>query len=373
MQQRGAGNVTVTGTLTGLSPADAATTVVTLLINGVTYTATVDPLTGNWTASVAGSDLLADGDKTIDATATFTDAAGNSSNVINTQVYTVDLTTEPITAVLNINSVTADNVINAAEGAGNVTVTGTLTGVPADAATTVVTLLINGVTYTATVDPLTGNWTASVAGSDLLADGDKTIDATATFTDAAGNSSNVTDTQVYTVDLTPPNPVTAVLNINSVTADNVINAAEGAGNVTVTGTLTGVPADAATTVVTLLINGVTYTATVDPLTGNWTASVAGSDLLADGDKTIDAKATFTDAAGNSSNVTDTQVYTVDLTPPNPATAVLNINSVTADNVINAAEGAGNVTVTGTLTGVPADAATTVVTLLDQWCDVHSDS
>ncbi|WP_353050822.1 Ig-like domain-containing protein [Acinetobacter sp. C26M] len=103
---------------------------------------------------------------------------------------------------------TADNVINAAEGAGNVTVTGTLTGVLADAATTVVTLLINGVTYTATVDPLTGNWTASVAGSDLLADGDKTIDATATFTDAAGNSSNVTDTQVYTVDLTPPNPAT---------------------------------------------------------------------------------------------------------------------------------------------------------------------
>ncbi|MCH7396340.1 Ig-like domain-containing protein, partial [Acinetobacter dispersus] len=77
-----------------------------------------------------------------------------------------------------------------------------LTGIPADAASTVVTLLINGVSYTATVDPATGNWTASVAGSDLLADGDKTIDATATFTDAAGNSSNITDTQVYTVDIT---------------------------------------------------------------------------------------------------------------------------------------------------------------------------
>ncbi|NIE97988.1 Ig-like domain-containing protein [Acinetobacter sp. Tr-809] len=359
----GAGNVTVTGTLTGV-PADAATTVVTLLINGVTYTATVDPLTGNWTASVAGSDLLADGDKTIDATATFTDTAGNSSNITDTQVYTVDTTPpNPAGAVLTIGTVTADNVVNAAEGAGNVTVTGTLTGVPVDAATTVVTLLINGVTYTATVDPLTGNWTASVAGSDLLADGDKTIDATATFTDAAGNSSNVTDTQVYTVDLTPPNPATAVLNINSVTADNVVNAAEGAGNVTVTGTLTGVPVDAATTVVTLLINGVTYTATVDPLTGNWTASVAGSDLLIDSDHTIDATAIFTDTAGNSSSITDTQVYTVDITPPNPAGAVINIDAVTADNVVNAAEGAGNVTVTGTLTGVPVDAATTVVTLV----------
>ncbi|ENW82251.1 hypothetical protein F909_01256, partial [Acinetobacter sp. ANC 3929] len=166
-----------------------------------------------------------------------------------------------------MDAVTADNVINATEGAGNVTVTGTLTGIPADAATTVVTLLINGVTYTAIVNTAAGTWSAVVAGSDLLADGDKTIEAKATFTDAAGNSSNVTDTQVYTVDLTPPNPAGALLNIDAVTADNVINATEGAGNVTITGTLTGVPADAATTVVTLLINGVTYTAIVNTAAG----------------------------------------------------------------------------------------------------------
>ncbi|MCH7382228.1 Ig-like domain-containing protein [Acinetobacter dispersus] len=359
----GAGNVTITGTLTGI-PTDAATTVVSLVINGVSYTAIVNTVAGTWTASVAGSDLLADADKTIDATATFTDTAGNSSNITDTQVYTVDITPpDTTTTVLTIEPVTADNIINATEAAGNVTITGTLTGIPADAASTVVTLLINGVTYTATVDPATGNWSASVAGSDLLADGDKTIDATATFADTAGNSTTVVDTQTYVVDLTPPNPAGAVLNIDAVTADNVVNATEGAGNVTITGTLTGIPADAATTVVTLLINGVTYTATVDPATGNWSASVAGSDLLADGDKTIDATATFTDAAGNNSSITDTQVYTVDITPPNPAGAVLNIDAVTADNVVNATEGAGNVTITGTLTGIPTDAATTVVTLV----------
>ncbi|WP_455570238.1 beta strand repeat-containing protein, partial [Acinetobacter dispersus] len=359
----GAGNVTITGSLTGI-PTDAASTVVTLVINGVTYTAIVNTVAGTWSASVAGSDLLADADKTIDATATFTDAAGNSSNITDTQVYTVDITPpDTTTTVLTIEPVTADNIINATEAAGNVTITGTLTGIPADAASTVVTLLINGVTYTATVDPATGNWSASVAGSDLLADGDKTIDATATFADTAGNSTTVVDTQTYVVDLTPPNPAGAVLNIDAVTADNVVNATEGAGNVTITGTLTGIPADAATTVVTLLINGVSYTATVDPATGNWTADVAGSDLLADGDKTIDATATFTDTAGNSSNITDTQVYTVDITPPNPAGAVLNIDAVTADNVVNATEGAGNVTVTGTLIGIPTDAATTVVTLV----------
>ncbi|MCH7396330.1 Ig-like domain-containing protein, partial [Acinetobacter dispersus] len=510
------GSVNITGTLTGI-PADAASTVVSLLINGVSYTATVDPATGNWTASVAGSDLLADGDKTIDATATFTDAAGNSSNITDTQVYTVDVTapnapdidpingTDPITGTaepgstvtvtfpngttvqvptdpttgvwttpnpgnlpnggtvtaiatdpagnpsvpgsetidslgpdvsgttLTVGSVTTDNVLNAAESGGNVTITGTLTGIPADAATSVVTLLINGVTYTATVDPATGNWTADVAGSDLLADGDKTIDATATFTDTAGNSSNITDTQVYTVDVTapnapdidpingtdpitgtaepgstvtvtfpngttvqvptdpttgvwttpnpgnlpdgstvtaiatdpagnpslpgsevvdslPPNPAGAVLNIDAVTADNVVNATEGAGNVTITGTLTGIPADAASTVVTLLINGVSYTATVDPATGNWTASVAGSDLLADADKTIDATATFTDAAGNSSNITDTQVYTVDITPPDNSTTTISINPIAGDGVVDSTEAGANQTISGSVTG-----------------------
>ncbi|NIE98438.1 Ig-like domain-containing protein, partial [Acinetobacter sp. Tr-809] len=408
----GAGNVTVTGTLTGV-PVDAATTVVTLLINGVTYTATVDPLTGNWTASVAGSDLLADGDKTIDAKATFTDAAGNSSNVTDTQVYTVD-TTPPSnsTTTVTINPITGDGVVDSTEAGANQSISGTVSG--EYSVGDVVTVNVNGVTYNTTVQA-GGSWTVTVAGSQLVLDADKVINVSIAATDAAGNVGNATADASYTVnittpvvvvnpitsdniinaaeagapqtvsgsvvgsftvgdavtvnvngvtynttvqtggtwsvtvpgsglsadadstinvtvnvtgvgpittnhsyviDVTAPNPAGAVLTIGTVTADNVLNAAESGGNVTLTGTLTGIPADAATTVVTLLINNVTYTATVDPLTGNWTASVAGSDLLADGDKTIDATATFTDTAGNSSNITDTQVYTVDVTAPN---------------------------------------------------------
>ncbi|HCW6298129.1 TPA: hypothetical protein OXS72_003719, partial [Acinetobacter baumannii] len=64
-----------------------------------------------------------------------------------------------------------------------------------------------------------------------------------------------------------------------------------------------------------VINGQTYTATVDSTAGTWTVSVPGSDLTADADKTIDAKVTFTDAAGNSSSVNDTQTYTIDTTAP----------------------------------------------------------
>ncbi|MCZ2937872.1 Ig-like domain-containing protein [Acinetobacter baumannii] len=600
------GNVTITGVLKNI-PADAANTAVTVVINGVTYNATVDKAAGTWTVSVPGSGLVADADKTIDAKVTFTDAAGNSSSVNDTQTYTLDTTapnapvidpvngTDPITGTaepgstvtvtypdgstktvvagpdgtwtvpnpgLNdgdevtavatdpagntsgpgtaivdavgpntdgvnfaVDSVTADNVINASEAAGNVTITGVLKNVPSDAAATAVTIVINGVTYTATVDSAAGTWTVSVPGSGLVADTDKTIDAKVTFTDAAGNSSTVNDTQTYTLDTAAPSapvidpvngtdpitgtaepgstvtvtypngdtatvvagpdgswsvpnpglndgdeveaiatdpagnpslPGTAIVDavgpntdgvnfaVDSVTADNVINASEASGNVTVTGVLKNVPADAANTVVTVVINGQTYTATVDSTAGTWTVSVPGSELTADADKTIDAKVTFTDAAGNSSSVNDTQTYTLDTTAPDapvinpvngtdlitgtaepgstvtvtypngdtatvvagpdgswsvpnpglndgdeveaiatdpagnpslPGTAIVDavgpntdgvnfaVDSVTADNVINASEASGNVTVTGVLKNVPADAANTVVTVV----------
>lgn len=55
------------------------------------------------------------------------------------------------------------------------------------------------------------------------------------------------------------------------------------------------------------MNGVTYTATVDKVAGTWSVVVPCSGLIADSDKTIDAKVTFTDAAGNSSNITESKL------------------------------------------------------------------
>ena len=65
--------------------------------------------------------------------------------------------------------------------------------------------------------------------------------------------------------------------------------------------------------VTLTINGKDYTGLVS--SGGFTISVAGSDLVADGDLTIDASVTTSDAAGNSASATDTEIYAVDTTPP----------------------------------------------------------
>ncbi|MCH7378090.1 Ig-like domain-containing protein, partial [Aeromonas sp. MR19] len=54
--------------------------------------------------------------------------------------------------------------------------------------------------------------------------------------------------------------------------------------------------------VTLTVNGKPFTGPVDA-DGRFTILVAGSDLAADGDKTIDASVTSTDAAGNSATAT----------------------------------------------------------------------
>ncbi|WP_114212753.1 BapA/Bap/LapF family prefix-like domain-containing protein, partial [Acinetobacter baumannii] len=306
------GNVTITGVLKNI-PADAANTAVTVVINGVTYNATVDKAAGTWTVSVPGSGLVADADKTIDAKVTFTDAAGNSSSVNDTQTYTLDTTAPNAPVIDPVNG--TDPITGTAEPGSTVTVT-----------------YPDGSTKTVVAGP-DGTWTVPNPG---LNDGDK---VTAIATDPAGNPS-LPGTAI--VDAVGPNTDGVNFTVDSVTADNVINASEASGNVTVTGVLKNVPADAANTVVTVVINGQTYTATVDSTAGTWTVSVSGSDLTADADKTIDAKVTFTDAAGNSSSVNDTQTYTVDTVAPN-APVLDPINAT--DPVSGQAEPGSTVTVT----------------------------
>ncbi|WIH71623.1 Ig-like domain-containing protein [Acinetobacter baumannii] len=306
------GNVTITGVLKNI-PADAANTAVTVVINGVTYNATVDKAAGTWTVSVPGSGLVADADKTIDAKVTFTDAAGNSSSVNDTQTYTLD-TTAPNTPVIDpVNG--TDPITGTAEPGSTVTVT-----------------YPDGSTKTVVAGP-DGTWTVPNPG---LNDGDE---VTAVATDPAGNTSGP---GTAIVDAVGPNTDGVNFAVDSVTADNVINASEAAGNVTITGILKNVPSDAAATAVTIVINGVTYTATVDSAAGTWTVSVPGSGLVADTDKTIDAKVTFTDAAGNSSSVNDTQTYTVDTTAPD-APVINPVNGT--DPITGTAEPGSTVTVT----------------------------
>ncbi|MDX1539723.1 retention module-containing protein, partial [Arsukibacterium sp.] len=157
-------------------------------------------------------------------------------------------------AVIQIDNITADDIINAAETAATITISGSATGgdiAPGD----VVTMVINGTTYTTTVQA-DGTWSVDVVGSDLAADTE--FDVVVTSSDAAGNTVESSATSSHTVDLTAD---AGTVTVNNITADDVVNAAEAAGTIAVTGSATGgdiAPGD----VVTMVINGTTYTSTV---------------------------------------------------------------------------------------------------------------
>ncbi|SSV22419.1 biofilm-associated protein [Acinetobacter nosocomialis] len=279
-----------------LGPDAAVGTVVN--VNGTDYTVNATDLgNGYITAAIP---VTADGPITIHAQAV--DAQGNISSPTDVTV-TVDTTpADLITAITVPDDLNIDGIINASElgtdGSFNARV-----GLGPDAAVGTV-VNVNGTNYTVNATDLSNGYiTAAIA---VTADGPVTIHAQAV--DAQGNIDNATDVTV-SVDTTPPDINAAAIAINPITGDNILSPVETAGTVNITGTVT-IPADATVTSVVVNVNGTDYTAVVDPANGTWTIGVPGSQLVADTDLTVDAKATFTDAAGNSSNLQATQSYTI---------------------------------------------------------------
>jgi Cadherin-like domain/Bacterial Ig domain len=245
---------------------------------------------------------------------------------------------ETPSASIDVDPITPDAIINAAEAAQTLTVTGTVGGAAQPGDT--VTLIVNGNSYTGVVQP--GNTFAiPVPGAELAADPDLTVDASVTATDENGNSVTATTNEPYAVDTTPP---VAAITLDPITPDSVINAAEADGNVVITGSVGGDVREGDT--VTLVINGVTYTGLVQ--SGNTFAiAVAGSDLAASPDLKVDASVTTTDDAGNSASANTTEPYALDTTLP---TAAISVDPITPDDIITSAEAGDAITVTGTVGG-----------------------
>ncbi|MUH38264.1 Ig-like domain-containing protein, partial [Zobellia amurskyensis] len=273
--------------------------------NGTALDPTDDTVLYTPAASYSGPDSF---------TYTITDANNDTSTA------TVNVTVVP-TPTISINVVAVDDIINDTEDNSPVTISGTTTNVENGQT---VTVALNGQTYTATV---TGNtWTLDIPAVDAQA-----LDATETITADVSNSlgtSAVQTTRDIQHDAVAPIPTLA---IDDITADNILNAVEAGADVAVTGTVTGDFNTGDT--VTLTVDGTDYTGTVDAL-GDYSIDVPGSALAADPDTTVDGSVTTTDAAGNSASATDTQLYSVDTTLPVP---VLEIDDITADNILNAAE------------------------------------
>ena len=311
----------------GVSNAEAGQTV-TVTLNGVDYTTTVQA-NGSWSVTVPSADIgaITDGDYTI--TAAVADKAGNPASADR------DVLVDTTVPQLTINTVSDDDVINSAEHAQALIVTGSVTGA---AAGDVVTVTINNKDYTATLDT-SGRWSVGVPAADVsaLTAGDYTI--TAALTDKAGNSNSTT--HEVEVNLTAP-----VLTIDTVSGDDVINSSEKTQDLTITGTASGLAAGA---VVTVMLNGKAYSATVDT-NGQWTTTVPASEVGQLGEALYTVSAAATDSVGNSSSTS----HTVNVESVLPGVI---INTVAGDDVINAAELATGQTISGTV--VNAEAGNTV--------------
>ncbi|WP_407220511.1 Ig-like domain-containing protein [Enterobacter sp. CPE_E1214] len=313
--------------INGVTNAEAGQTV-TVTLNGANYTTTVQA-NGSWSVTVPPADLgaIADGNYTVNATVS--DKAGNPASADR------DVLVDTTVPQLTINTVSDDDVINSAEHAQALIVTGSVTGA---AAGDVVTVTINNKSYTATIDAA-GNWSVGVPAADVtaLAAGDYTI--TAALTDKAGNSNSAT--RSVEVNLTAP-----ALTIDTVSGDDVINSTEKTQDLTLSGTASGLAAGAA---VTVMLNGKAYSATVDS-NGKWTTTVPANEVEQLGEALYTVTASATDSVGNSTSTS----HTVNVESVLPGVI---INTVAGDDVINAAELAAGQTISGKV--VNAEAGNTV--------------
>ncbi|WFC84628.1 Ig-like domain-containing protein [Enterobacter quasiroggenkampii] len=313
--------------INGVTNAEAGQTV-TVTLNGVDYTTTVQA-NGSWSVTVPSADLngITDGNYTVSAAVS--DKAGNPASADR------DVLVDTTVPQLTIHTVSDDDVINSAEHAQALIVTGSVTGA---AAGDVVTVTLNGKSYTATLDA-SGNWSVGVPAADVtaLAAGDYTI--TAALTDKAGNSNSAT--HGVAVNLTAPG-----LTIDTVSGDDVINNTEKTQDLTLSGTASGLAAGA---VVTVMLNGKAYSAQVDD-NGKWTTTVPASEVGQLGEALYTVTASATDSVGNSTSAS----HTVNVESVLPGVIV---NTIAGDDVINAAELAAGQTISGKV--VNAEAGNTV--------------
>lgn len=189
-----------------------------------------------------------------------------------------------------ISAVASDNIVNAAEAAAGVAVSGT-----AEAGSTV-TVTWGTTSKTATADA-SGKWSVSFAAGEVPADGNTTISATAR--DAAGNTS-VAGTHPVTVDTTAPGAPTATAGVDgSVTGTAEAGSTVKLGSATVTADASGHYEFAAGT----LASGTTGSVTATDAAGNTSPakSVTASTYelgTAGGDTIVGTAAYIDGGAGN---------------------------------------------------------------------------
>ncbi len=307
-------NLIVKGSSEGFEPG----AILKVTANGISYDAIVGN-DGNWIIDIPAADVANFPAGTLTITAQGQNAIGES--VSNSHLVNVDLTSTAI----SINTVAGDNIINAAEKGQPITLGGSVAGIEEGQT---VTLIIGGMTYTTTV-LADGTWAYTLSANAVakLAEGNLSI--TASAESQAGNSAD-SGRQVLVNSQVP------AISINTISGDDLINAAEHAQALTISGTSHGLENGRE---ITVTLNGESYTALVAK-DGNWTLNVPANVVsgLADGPYAITASGSNVAGNGISAN----HSVTVDTIPP-----TVTIDNVTNDNMLNAEEHAHSQVLSGT--------------------------
>ncbi|MFN1659528.1 Ig-like domain-containing protein, partial [Vibrio rotiferianus] len=347
------GKVTLSGTVGG--DVKVGDTVTLALGENLLTTAKVIDL-GNdqlgFSVDVDASDLVGFDGKSVTASVTVTDEAGNSVEKSDTETYLVDVDAPTASIDLDPIVVGNDNTINEAESTGKVTLSGTVGGDVKIGDTVTLALGENLLTTVKVVD--LGNdqlgFSVDVDASDLVGFDGKSVTASVTVTDEAGNSVEKSDTETYLVDVDAP---TASIDLDPIVVgdDNVINQAEATGQVTLTGTVGGEVVEGDTVQLKLGDNLLAEVEVIKLADGKlgFSADVDASTLAGFNDQSVTASVTITDDAGNAVTATDSETYQVDVAAP---TASINLDPIVVgnDNTINEAESTGKVTLSGTVGG-----------------------
>lgn len=331
-----ANEASVSQSLSGFTGVTGSGQTVTVSLNGTLYNAAVND-DGSWSLSLDPGVLQALPEGTLTIVVKASDSAGNAGSTATN--VSVDFTAPDI----SINTIAADNVINAQEITQGIDITGTAS--PEDVGQ-LVTVTLNEQTYQ-TLVLNDGSWCVTVpaANLQLLQDGDHPVQVS--LSDAAGNTTSAT--VLLTVDADPSGLPT--LTLSTISEDGYLNQAEANTDLILSGTSTGL---AEGTSVTVILNGQNYYTVVDAQ-GHWRVTVPSADvsILADGEQQVIVKAT--DGAGNPANTNGS--FTVIASEASQPT--LTVDLVAGDNVVNSQEANSPLHLSGSSQQLPEGTPVTI--------------